>query len=298
MRVLVAGRSGQVANALARGAAKRDGDIICLGRPGLDITDDHTIASALDEHKPDVVINAAAYTAVDRAEGDSKAAFAVNANGPELLAKATAGRGIPLLHVSTDYVFSGSKTTAYVEDDPTAPAGIYGKSKLAGEEAVRKTNARHVIVRTAWVFDVTGSNFPKTMLRLAVQRDEVSIISDQRGNPTDAREIANALIAAAKKVHERPQDAEWGTFHFSGPASMNWADFARLIFAVSARHGGPVARVLDITTDDYPTAAKRPANSMLDSSQFHARFGYQAIALEQSLERCMPQWLESLKGGA
>lgn len=295
MRILVAGRSGQVATALARQPEEPGMTVICSGRPDLDITDAASIGHALDVYKPDILINAAAYTAVDEAESDREAAFATNAEGPKLLARESAVRNIPLLHISTDYVFSGDKTGPYVESDPTGPTGTYGESKLAGEEAVRASNPRHIILRTAWVFDKSGSNFPKTMLRLAAQRDEINVVSDQWGNPTDADEIASALLAAAKAVHANPQNTAWGTFHFGGPDAMNWADFARLIFSIGARHGGPVTTVRDISTDAYPTPAKRPANSMLDSSLFEARFRYRAIPLEDSLERCMPEWLRNLR---
>ena len=298
MRILVAGKSGQVANALSRQAEAHGVTMTCLGRPDLDITDASSIGFALDAHKPEIVINAAAYTAVDKAESERDEAFAVNAKGPELLAQATAGRDIPLLHVSTDYVFPGDKTGPYVESDLTGPTGIYGQSKLAGEEAVRAHNPRHVILRTAWVFDETGSNFPKTMLRLAAERDEISVVSDQYGNPTDAHEIASALLAIAKRIEDAPPDAPWGIFHFGGPETMNWAEFARRVLAVGARSGGPTAAIVDISTDEYPTPAKRPANSMLDSSLFEARFGYRAAPLENSLERCMPEWLKDIRFSA
>ena len=295
MRILVAGKSGQVATALSRQAEEPDMTVICSGRPDLDITDAPSISRALDAHKPDILINAAAHTAVDKAESERDAAFAANAEGPKLLASASAARNIPLLHISTDYVFSGSKSGPYVESDPTGPTGVYGESKLAGEEAVRERNPQHIILRTAWVFDKSGSNFPKTMLRLAAQRDEINVVGDQWGNPTDAQEIANALLAAAKSVHAARQNAHWGTFHFGGPDAMSWADFARLVFAVSARHGGPTATVHGISTAEYPTPARRPANSMLDSGLFEARFGYRAIPLERSVERCMPEWLRNLQ---
>jgi len=289
MRILVVGRTGQVAHALAR--LTLDGSIscTCLGRPDLDITDTGSIASALEATSPDIVFNAAAYTAVDQAESDKEQAHAVNATGASLLARQTAEYGIPILHLSTDYVFSGDKKGPYLENDEVGPTGIYGQSKLKGEQLLRAGNPNHVILRTSWVFDRAGSNFPRTMLRLAATRDEIPVVSDQFGSPTDAEEIAKAMLIAGQSVLDNQK--AWGTYHFTGPQSFSWADYARLVMQISGRFGGPTASIRNIATSDYPTAAKRPANSVLDCGKFQETIDYIPVPLETSLERCMPYWL-------
>ena len=210
------------------------------------------------------------------------------------MAKKTAERRIPLVHLSTDYVFSGDKPDSYLEHDATGPTGIYGASKLAGEKLIRLNNHQHIIIRTAWVFDKTGSNFPKTMLSLADSRSNISVVSDQIGNPTDAEEIANALFCVAGKIRQAENDQIWGTYHFAGPKSINWANFARMIMKTSIRFEGPGASIQNITTADYPTEAKRPSNSRLGCGNFLKTFGYSPIPLEASIERHMPDWITGL----
>ena len=275
MRIAVTGRAGQVALSLAERAAGSGHDVLLVGRPGLDLLQPVTILPALEVARPDLVVNAAAYTAVDAAESDRDAAFAVNARGAEEVAKAAARLGVPVIQLSTDYVFDGSGSGPYDETAATAPLGVYGGSKLAGEQAVAAANPRHLVVRTAWVYSPFGKNFVRTMLRLAETRDEVSVVADQFGNPTSALDIADGLLAAAAQVVETGFEG-WGTYHLAGSGEASWADLARHVFATSAGLGGPSARVRPITTAEYPTAARRPANSRLSSAKFASTFGWRA----------------------
>lgn len=275
MRIAVTGRTGQVACALAERAADRDDvEIITVGRPELDLSEPRSVADALTAIRPDAIVSAAAYTAVDKAESEEVLALAVNATGAGAVAQAAAQLGVPVLHLSTDYVFDGRKAAPYVEDDPVNPLGAYGRTKLAGERAVAAATPDHAIFRTAWVYSPYGGNFVRTMLRLAGERDSLRVVADQLGNPTSALDIADALIAAAKAMHDASDDSGLrGIFHLSGQGETQWADFARTIFAESARLGGPSATVEDIATADYPTPAVRPANSRLDKTKLHDRFG-------------------------
>ena len=262
MRVVVTGKAGQLARSLAERAP--DGvQVILLGRPELDLAEPSGIAAALAAARPDVVVNAAAYTAVDKAETERDLAFAVNGAGAGGVAAATRALDVPLIHISTDYVFDGSKPAAYVETDPTAPLGVYGASKLAGEQAVLTAHPGAVICRTAWVYSPFGANFVKTMLRLAETREELGVVADQIGNPTSALDIADAVLALARRLKDDPA-AETGIFHMTGSGEASWADLAEAIFAASAAQGGSTAKVRRITTADYPTPAPRPPNSRLD----------------------------------
>lgn len=274
MKILVAGQSGQLAMALAEtGASQAHIDLVAMGREQMDITDMAAVERAINSVTPDLVINAAAYTAVDKAESDEAAAFAGNETGPRHLAEATAARDIPIVHVSTDYVFDGTKSGPYVEDDPVAPAGVYGASKLAGEQAVGSANPRHLIVRTAWIFSATGHNFVKTMLRLAADRDQLNVVDDQHGNPTYAPHLAEALLAVAPRLTGPNNGSLFGLYHLAGTGTTSWCGLAREVFAQSLAQGGASATVEGITTAQYPTPAKRPANSQLDCSKFEETFG-------------------------
>jgi dTDP-4-dehydrorhamnose reductase len=274
MRIAVTGREGQVARSLLERA--RDGtEIVLVGRPNLDLADPSTIAPALQAARPDLVVSAAAYTAVDMAENEPGIAHAVNAVGAGAVASAAAALGVPVVHLSTDYVFDGSKQGAYVETDQTGPIGVYGASKLAGEQAVAAANPRHAILRTAWVYSPFGKNFVRTMLRLAEARDELTVVADQVGNPTSALDIADAILAAAPQLLSGRTDV-FGIFNLAGTGTTNWADFAREILAASDRIGGPSARVTDLTTAQFPTLARRPANSHLSSEKFARTFGWTA----------------------
>lgn len=277
MRILVTGRDGQVARSLAERAPDHV-ELVFAARPQFDLEDEGSIARVVAEVRPDLVVSAAAYTAVDRAEDEAERAMAVNGVAPGALARAAAQAGARMLHLSTDYVFAGDKAGAYVEADPVGPIGVYGRSKLAGEKAVRAAGGDHLIMRTSWVYSPFGTNFVRTMLRLSAERDQVSVVEDQWGCPTSALDIADAVYAAA--------DAwQGGIFHFAGTGDTNWAEFARAIFAASKSAGGPAAQVRAIPSSAYPTRAVRPANSRLDSGRFAAAFGYVA-----------PHWRTSVAG--
>lgn len=278
MRALVFGTTGQLGIELARRAP--DGVTVeALGRDRADLTDPAACAATIAATDAEVIINAAAYTAVDQAESDPDTARIVNAEAPGAMARAAARRGIPFLHVSTDYVFDGSGTRPWAEDDPVAPLGVYGETKLAGERAVAKAGGQHVILRTSWVFSAHGRNFVRTMLRVGAERDVLSVVDDQRGGPTAAADIADALWTIAAAFHGG--NGKSGIFHYTGAPSVSWADFAEAIFDRASLPGKPAIK--RIPTSDYPTPAKRPANSMLDCSRIRAAYG-----IDQ------PDWRESL----
>jgi dTDP-4-dehydrorhamnose reductase len=272
MRIAVTGKAGQVVTALIERAGDNE-TIIPLGRPELDLADAATVTRAITEAKPDVVVSAAAYTAVDKAESDAETAFAVNAAGAGAVAAAAQALGVPVIHISTDYVFDGTKPAPYVESDPVAPLGVYGRSKLAGEQAVLAAAPNAVILRTAWVYSPFGANFVKTMLRLAETRDELGVVSDQIGNPTSALDIADTVLAIAAHLHKQPDMAPRGVFHMTGSGEGSWADLAKAVFAASAAQGGPSAQVRAITTADYPTLATRPTNSRLSGDRLAEVYG-------------------------
>lgn len=259
--ILVFGKSGQVATELAR-----QGDVLCLGRDLCDLSLTGTVAAAIAAHQPRVVINAAAYTAVDKAEEDEAAALQINGYAVADMAAACAKLNIPLVHISTDYVFAGDGVRPWQPSDPTAPLGAYGRTKLAGEEVVRASGARHAILRTSWVFSAHGNNFLKTMLRLGADRDALTIVADQIGGPTPAADIAVACLVIAEQLQTDPHKA--GTYHYSGAPDISWADFARTIFD----QAGITCDVTDIPSSDYPTPAARPLNSRMDCSSTHTTF--------------------------
>ena len=281
MTVLVFGKTGQVAVELRRHAP----DAIFLGRDQADLADPATCAHAIHAHAPKVVINAAAWTAVDRAEAEEDAATVVNGAAPAAMAAACAARGIPFLHVSTDYVFDGAGDRAFAPDHPTAPLGAYGRSKLVGETGVRNSGAQHLILRTSWVVSAHGTNFVKTMLRLGAERDSLNVVADQIGGPTPAAAIAQALLTAARALQD---GAAGGTYHFAGAPDTSWADFAR---AIMAGAGLPCA-INDIPSSAYPTPARRPANSRLDCTTFTRDFGVARpdwrVALTEILKELRP----------
>ena len=288
MRLLIAGWQGQVARALAEAVpACADIEACAIGRPALDICEMRTITRALAEVRPDVVINTAAYTAVDKAEDDREAAFALNRDGARMLSRAAAERGAAIIHLSTDYVFDGSKSEPYVENDSTEPVTVYGRSKLEGEQAVRDTNPHHVILRTAWVYSPFGKNFVKTMLELARERDEIGVVDDQLGNPTYAPHLASGILEIARRISVAGDRAAWGTYHMAGQGEVSWCGLARECFARSAAIGGPQALVRAITTADYPTAAARPANSRLNCDKLSRLFGQQQPLWTDGVKDCV-----------
>ncbi len=289
MRLLIAGWQGQVARALVEAApACPDVKACAVGRTALDICSPRSIERALSDIEPSLVINTAAYTAVDAAEADAERAFALNRDGAKLLAEAASQRGIPIIHLSTDYVYDGLKAEPYVEDDPTNPKSVYGLSKLEGEVAVRDANPRHVILRTAWVYSSTGRNFVKSMFGLAAERDRLNVVDDQRGNPTYAPHLAAAILNVARLLGELPpEDKAWGIYHAAGSGMTTWCGLARETFRRSAILGGPAADVAPISTADYPTPAQRPANSQLDCEKLAQAFGVRLPAWQDGVAACV-----------
>lgn len=261
MTLLAFGQTGQVARELARLG------VMTLGRAEADLSDPQACADAIASSDATAIINAAAYTAVDRAEEEEALAHTVNADAPAAMALACKAKGIPLVHISTDYVFDGTGTQAFQPTDPVSPLGAYGRTKLAGEDAVRASGATHGILRTSWVFSAHGSNFVKTMLRLGADRTALTIVADQIGGPTSARAIAQACVSMAGTLQNAPETS--GTYHFSGAPDVSWADFARAIFD----EAGLGVAVTDIPSSAYPTPAARPLNSRLDCAATTSVFG-------------------------
>ena len=266
MRIALLGQTGQVAREV-QARAPEGWEIVALGRDAADFTYPLATLAALKRARPRAVINAVAYTAVDRAEEDEALAQQVNGATPELLAAECAAMGVPFVHLSTDYVFAGSGVVPYAPEDATAPQNAYGRSKLAGEEAVRAAGGPHVILRTSWVFSSHGANFVKTMLRLGAERDRLTIVADQIGGPPPARAIAAACLRIAEALCK--DAGQSGTYHFAGTPEVSWAEFAREIFA----QAGISCEVVDIPTSDYPTPARRPLNSRLDCRATETVFG-------------------------
>lgn len=284
MRIAVTGKQGQVVTALLERGAEAGVEIFAVGRPELDLADPASIRSVLSELKPDAIVSAAAYTAVDKAESEEALAFAVNAQGPAAIAQVAAELGIPVVHLSTDYVFPGDKQGVYTEADATGPVSVYGRSKLAGEEAIAAATPNHAILRTAWVYSPFGANFVKTMLRLAETRDALNVVADQHGTPTSALDIADAVIAIARRLVDDADPKLRGVFHLTGSGEATWADFADVIFAGLKEKSGKAISVGRITTADYPTPAKRPANSRLSNDKLKQAYGI-----------VLPQWQQSTK---
>jgi dTDP-4-dehydrorhamnose reductase len=270
--ILVTGANGQLGSELKRRAWPTGYEVVALGRAELDLADRDAIAAMVASRTWAAVINGAAYTAVDKAESDLVNAWIVNSQAPAVFAEACAKLKIPLIQVSTDYVFAGDKQGAWETDDPVAPLSVYGASKLAGELAVRFSGARHAVIRTAWVVSTHGNNFVKTMLRVAASRHSLSVVDDQYGSPTSAADLAEALMAIAIRLAE-DENAPTGIFHFSNAGKTSWAGFAQEIFAQSRQRGGVSADVVPIPSTDYPTPAKRPANSMLSHSAISEAYG-------------------------
>ncbi|WP_203293870.1 dTDP-4-dehydrorhamnose reductase [Maricaulis parjimensis] len=281
--ILMFGATGQVARCLLDRVATTGHVITALSRADVDLMDEKAIAEAIAS-APDnaIVVNAAAYTAVDQAETDQEAALAINARAPGAMAQACAARDLPLIHISTDYVFDGNKSDAYVEDDPTDPQGVYGKTKRAGELAVLEGLPNAVILRTAWVYSPYGKNFVKTMLRVGAEREELGVVDDQLGCPTSAHDIADGILAVID--HVPVSDRVGGLYHLAGTGEASWADLADAVFEMSEARMGRRPLVKRISSDAYPTPAKRPANSRLSSSRFEMQFGYRA-----------PHWRDSLQ---
>lgn len=270
MKVMVFGAGGQIGREVCDAAWPPHYTVVPLDRSAVNITANALVRAALAREKPDLVINLAAYTAVDRAESEPEEAWAVNFAGAAHMAAGCAETGTPLIHLSTDYVFDGCKTELYREDDPVGPLGVYGCSKEAGERAIRAALEQHIILRTAWVYGVYGANFVKTMLRLAGERPVVRVVADQIGCPTAAVEIATALIAIARHIER--SGVQWGTYHFAGAGSVSWHGFAEAIFELAAPRLRARPLLMPIRTDEYPTAARRPMHSVLDCGKIKDAF--------------------------
>jgi len=290
--ILLTGARGQVGWEVARRAKAAGLNVQAFGHGDLDISQRDAVMRAVDAAAPKAIVNAGAYTAVDKAESERDAAFAVNRDGPAYLAQACARAQIPMIHISTDYVFDGTKTGAYLEEDPVAPLGVYGASKLAGEDAVRASGAKHVILRTAWVYGIEGNNFVKTMLRLGRERDVLRVVADQHGCPTFAGDLADAILTVFKHTTENPKPDMWGTFHCVNAEPTTWNVFARRIFDFAAPKLGKKPVVEAITTADYPTPAKRPANSVLDCGKIKRIHGIALRPWSPALEEMLNAILE------
>jgi dTDP-4-dehydrorhamnose reductase len=286
MRILIAGREGQLARALLTRLS--DHEVTALEPPLLDLTSRASIADAFAASRPDFVINAAAYTAVDRAEDDQAIAFAVNRDGAGWMAAEAAARGLPFVHISTDYVFDGLKGSPYVETDPTRPLGVYGRSKAEGEQAVLGANPRSAILRTAWVCSPDGANFVKTMLRLAKEREELRVVADQHGAPTFAADLAEAIARMMPRLMAaQPGDEAFGLFHLSGAPHTTWHGFTAEILDQAAQRGHPRPRLVPIATSDYPTKAARPADGRMDCGKILRVHGIAPADWRVSLSRCL-----------
>jgi len=283
MRIAVTGKSGQVTSALQ--ALNAEGiEVIAIGKPELDLLEPSMVRETIAKLKPDVVVSSAAYTAVDKAESDEAAAFAINRDGAMAVAAAAADLSLPVIHLSTDYVFDGDKPERYVESDPVGPVSVYGRSKLEGEYAVAAANENHVILRTAWVYSTFGHSFVKTVLRLAERREELTVVSDQLGCPTSANDIAEAIVKIAARLSTDSSPDLRGVFHLAGSGETNWAEFARYILSILEEKTSMRVSVRDIATADYPTAAKRPANSRLCCDKLKRLYGVS-----------MPEWRVSTR---
>ena len=288
-RIAVVGRTGQVAQALIRAAGARGIDLAARGRPELDLSNVDSVGRYLHEIKPNVVVNAAAYTAVDKAESEPDQAFRANAGAPALLATLCDHFQIPLVHLSTDYVFDGTKRTPYREDDKIAPLGTYGASKAAGEAAVRSIHPSHIILRTAWVYAPDGANFLKTMLRLGAEREILRVVDDQRGSPTSADDIAGAVFDIVRRLAEGVPGTAFGTYHLTNAGETTWYGFASEIFRHAAAAGLKTPRLEAIPTSEYPTPARRPQYSVLDNAKIERVFSVRLPPWQQSLAHCFKQ---------
>ncbi|MCL1139582.1 dTDP-4-dehydrorhamnose reductase [Shewanella pneumatophori] len=278
MRVLITGCNGQVGCCLTQQLSMNENAIVlALDKEHLDIANQDAVNSAVTEFQPSIIINAAAHTAVDKAEEEVELSYVINRDGPNYLAQAAQSVGAAILHISTDYVFEGNKTGEYVESDATNPQGVYGESKLAGEIAVANACDKHIILRTSWVFGENGNNFVKTMLRLGAARNELSVVGDQFGGPTYAGDIAHALILISKRIAEG-DTVEYGVYHYAGLPHVSWFEFAETIFDIAVKQTvlSNKPSLTSITTDQYPTPAKRPSNSRLSTDKITNRFAIKA----------------------
>lgn len=292
MKVLVTGANGQVGSELLQAELTNKYNVAVVGynRALLDITNIEQVKVILAKEQPNVVINASAYTAVDKAEEEIYLAYAINEKGPQNLATVCNELSIPLLHISTDYVFDGSNSGAYTETDTPNPTGIYGKSKLAGEQAVIQNNPMHYILRVAWVFGEFGNNFVKTMVRLGKEREQLSVVADQKGAPTYAKDIAETLLKLAIQINAKTNN--WGVYHYCGSTPTTWHGFAQTIFEQAKKNNTltKIPKVLAITSKEYPTPAERPLNSMLNCDKIKQTFNIQQSNWQVELNKLLNAW--------
>lgn len=283
MKLLVIGANGQLGWEVCRKGKRQGFDIVALDLPDFDVTEPSAVKKAVSQAGVSLVINASAYTAVDKAESEPELAFAVNRDGPAYLAASCAEIGIPLIHISTDYVFNGNKKGLSLETEPVSPLGIYGKSKAAGETEVRGNLKEHIIIRTAWLYGLHGNNFVKTMLRLGKEKEMVRVVADQYGCPTYAADLAYAILTIADQIN-KARDITWGTCHYCGKGETTWHAFAQAIFDLAKQHDSlMVKKIVPITTGGYPTPATRPANSGMDCSLITKNFGISLRPWQESL---------------
>ncbi len=295
MKVLVTGRDGQLARGLLEAADGAGVQVVAIGRPEFDLAEETSVAAAVARERPDVVVNAAAYTAVDKAETEPAVAHAVNALGAGYVARACAAHAIPIIHISTDYVFDGTKDAAYLEGDSTGPVNVYGRTKLEGEQRVAEACERHLILRTAWVHSPWGANFVKTMLRLAATRPSINVVGDQKGSPTYAPHLAGIVLAIAARIAADPAGMRWGVYHAVGGGETTWFGFAREVFRRAAEQGLPAAKVAAIAASAYPTPARRPANSRLNCDRLRLLLGLELPDWRVGVENCVARLAESAR---
>ncbi|MCF6236217.1 MAG: dTDP-4-dehydrorhamnose reductase [Gammaproteobacteria bacterium] len=294
MRILITGCNGQVGTELVKQGQALNHEIVAFDQDRLDITQADSVQKIVNEHQPDIIVNAAAYTAVDKAEQEIEVAYAVNKEGATNLAVISQALNIPLFHISTDYIFDGKKQQAYKEDDPASPTGVYGQSKWQGEQAIREILKKYIILRVSWVFATEGNNFVKTMFRLAIERDEISVVADQHGGPTCAADIASTLLKLAEQaLSEKDQTSfPWGTYHYSGTPTTTWHGFAEKILTQGKKMGliKIIPKLNAITTADYPTPAVRPENSKLDCSKIKKIFDIEQPDWQAALNNTLKEW--------
>jgi dTDP-4-dehydrorhamnose reductase len=293
MKILLTGGEGQLGTELIAQSSAFGFEILAPPMAEMDLTEPSCVNPFWDAFRPEVVINAAAYTAVDRAESEPELAISVNSAAPAFIARRCSQEGVPLVHISTDYVFDGKKGAPYLEDDPLAPLGVYGRSKADGESAVRSALARHLIIRTAWLYSAYGVNFVKTVMRLAMERDELRVVDDQIGSPTSARDLAAAILTIIGGIGVR-EPYPWGTYHYCGSGITSWWGLARRVLDLLVEAGRMNSfRLLPISTAEYPTPARRPAYSVLDCRRIEAVFGISRPAWKDSVARAVHQLLHA-----
>ena len=297
MNILITGGSGQLGRELLQEVQISGIEVLAPSHQQMDITDIEQVKKFINRHQPSCVVNAAAYTQVDNAEIDESLAFAVNKNGCTNLAQVCARNQIPLIHVSTDYVFDGQKREPYLESDPISPVGIYGRSKAAGETEIRSKLKFHIILRTSWLYGVYGQNFVKTMLKLAATKKNIRVVSDQYGSPTSAADLAKVILTIAERWHQKSA-ITWGTYHYCGQGIVSWYEFAEAIIQLSRRYGTvKTIRVVPITTADFPTKARRPAFSALDCNLIKKKFGISPKPWRKSLESTIHRLMKTTAAG-